>query len=122
MGRLVELNQQLLLNFVKKIPTTVEKRNKKFFTFFIFFINDTTPSSTTVEQPGTDMSPAGNRTRASTMGAKHSSKEVSYALGSVVDQDSLESRSGLIGESGSGFRSRLLPIKTLKMINLKKVQ
>ncbi len=55
MGRLVELNQQLLLDFVKKIPTTVEKCNKKFFIFFIFFINDTTPSSTTVEQPWTDM-------------------------------------------------------------------
>ncbi len=60
MGRLVELNQQLLLDFVKKIPTTVEKRNKKFFIFLIFFfINDTTPSSTTVEQPGTDMSRPG---------------------------------------------------------------
>jgi hypothetical protein len=43
---------------LKKIPKTVEKRNKKFF-FLFFFINDTTPSSTTVEQPGTDMSRPG---------------------------------------------------------------
>jgi hypothetical protein len=37
-----------------------------------------------------------------------------------VDQDSLEFRSGLIGDSGSGFRSRFFLIKTSKKTDVKK--